>query len=419
MRKPWWTLAFILGITVLAALAIWPQDVWFLKGIRIHPGLDLQGGTQLVYELDIPQNSEIASEDATEGVRRVIENRINQLGVSEPIIQASRVGEIDSVIVELPGIQDINEAKSLIGTTAKLEFWRPIEEGETAPNPVLPDFTPSDLTGADLKRASVTFPQQGQGAATTPQVQMELSDSGREKFKGLTEKYLGQQIAIVLDGIPISAPTVQSVIPDGIAVITGQFTLEEAKALSIQLNAGALPVPVRLVEQRTIGATLGVESVQASLLAGLIGFILVGVFMIAYYRFLGVLATLALAIYALLTLALFELIPITLSLAGIAGFILSIGMAVDANILIFERMREELQAGKPRNLAIEEGFRRAWSSIFDSNASSLITAAILYYTTTGLVRGFALTLAIGVLVSMFTAITVTRTFLRFTSRGAA
>lgn len=416
MRRNWWTFLFIIVIAALAAMAAWPQDVWFVKNVRLHPGLDLQGGAQLVYELDTSEIDTGAVDDAIEGVRNVIENRINALGVAEPVIQASKVGDKDAVIVELPGIQDIDQAKALIGKTAELEFWRPIRDGEEATdNPFLPDFVPSDLGGADLQRAQVVFNQsggQGVGLPSQAQVQLQFNGEGKDKFKSLTEEFIGQQLAIVLDGVPVSAPVIQSVIPDGTAVISGDFDVDSAKQLAIQLNAGALPVPVQLTEERTIGPSLGEQSVQTSLIAGLLGLILVAVYMIGYYGFIGVLATLALAIYATISLAIFELIPITLTLAGIAGFILSIGMAVDANILIFERMKEERRLGKPINIAIEEGFRRAWSSIWDSNVSSLITAAILYYSATGLVRGFAVTLAIGILVSMFSAITITKTFLR-------
>lgn len=421
MKRPWPTLAAILILGFLAGMAVWPKDVWFMKNVDIHLGLDLQGGTQLVYSLDLATVPDNGRADSIEGVRAVIENRINALGVSEPVIQSSRVGETDAVIVELPGIKDVNEAKSLIGETAQLEFWKPALAGEVGPNPLMPGFVPSDLTGADLSKASVGFQNAGTGQAAianVPQVELQFNDSGRDKFKALTEQYLGQQIAIVLDDQPISAPTVQSVITDGSAIISGQFGLDEAKRLSIALNAGALPVPIQLIEERTIGATLGAQSIQKSLFAGAVGLLLIAIFMIAYYRLPGLLATIALLLYTLFSVAIFELIPITLTLAGLAGFILSIGMAVDANILIFERMREELKAGKPLNLAIDLGFKRAWSSIVDSNVSSLITAAILYYTATGLVRGFALTLAIGIAISMFTAITVTKTFLRLVLRPA-
>ncbi len=245
-----------------------------------------------------------------------------------------------------------------------------------------------------------------------PQVGIQFNAEGSEVFEDVTVRNLQKPVAIKLDDLIISTPTVQTVIKDGNAVITGEFTIEEAKNLTIQLNAGALPVPIELTEQRTIGPTLGSESVKKSLTAGLIGIFLVACFMIIYYRLPGLLATIALLIYAFIVLALFKLIPITLTLAGIAGFILSIGMAVDANILIFERTKEELFLKKPISNAIDNGFKRAWASIRDSNVSSLITCLILYFGTTGIVRGFAVTLGIGILISMFTAITVSRTFLK-------
>ncbi|MBI2263546.1 protein translocase subunit SecD, partial [Candidatus Berkelbacteria bacterium] len=260
---------------------------------------------------------------------------------------------------------------------------------------------------AQLKKANVTFDQNG-----NPEVAISFNKEGADKFKEITTRNLQKPVVIALDNEIVSAPTVQSAISDGNAVITGNFNIKEAKDLALQLNSGALPMPIKIAEQRRIGPTLGQESVKRSLVAGLVGILLVGLFMILYYRLPGLLATLALLFYGLFVLALFKLIPVTLTLAGVAGFILSIGMAVDANILIFERMKEELRAGKAKREAIEDGFRRAWSSIRDSNVSSLITCLILYYGTTGLVRGFAVTLALGILVSMFTAITVSRTFLR-------
>ncbi len=417
-KRSWWTFGFIILITIVAGLMVWPEDVWIFKGIQIHPGLDLKGGTQLVYELETDQVPEADRGSAIEGVREAITRRVDAFGVAEPVIQSTRVGETDAVIVELPGIDDVSAAKDLIGKTAKLEFWKPAPEGATdARETFFGLFASTDLTGADLTRSSVVFDQGPSGTGVgSPVVQLEFNSDGKEKFKSLTQEHVGQSIAVFLDDELITAPTVQTAITDGVAIITGDFSVDEAKALSIQLNAGALPVPVTLVEERTIGATLGVDSVQTSLIAGIVGLLLVGIFMTAYYRLAGLLATLALVIYTLITLTIFELIPVTLTLAGIAGFILSIGMAVDANVLIFERMKEETRAGKPINLAIEEGFRRAWPSIIDSNVSSLITATILYYTTTGLVRGFAVTLAIGILVSMFSAITVSRTFLRLSLR---
>ncbi len=406
-RNLWITLGIILIISVLAGLVDWPTGPnlelgKFYKEIKVHEGLDLQGGTHLVYELD---TSKVESKDvdtAAQSVVNVIDRRINALGVAEPVIQPAKLGDKQTVIVELPGISDVNEAINLIGKTAQLKFKELAGEGESQ------NFVDTNLTGANLRRAEVQFDQ----STGEPQVGIQFDSDGTKKFTDLTQKNLQKPLAIELDGEIISAPTVQTTIDNGEAVITGKFDIKEAKKLAIELNAGALPVPIKLVEQRNVGATLGSESVKKSLVAGLVGLVLVGLFMIVYYKIPGVVAVLALIIYTLIVLAIFKLIPITLTLAGIAGFILSVGMAVDANILIFERTKEELAQGRSAGLALEEGFKRAWSSIRDSNFSSLITCVILYYGTTGLVRGFAVTLAIGILVSMFTAITVSRTFMR-------
>ena len=401
-RNLWIFLLVILLVTAFAGLVDWPKGPKiFGKEINVHEGLDLQGGTHLVYELDTSKIDEKDITPASQSVINIIEQRINGLGVAEPTIQAAKIGSTQTVIIELPGITDVNEAINLIGKTAQLKF-KELSDGSQS------DFTDTSLTGANLKKAEVQFDQ----TSGEPQVSIQFDTDGTKLFADLTKKNLQKPLAIELDGEIVSAPVVQSEIDNGQAVINGKFSVEEAKKLAIQLNAGALPVPIKLVQQQNIGATLGSESVKKSLVAGLIGLILIAIFMIAYYKIPGLLAVLALTIYALVVLAIFKLIPVTLSLAGITGFILSVGMAVDANILIFERTKEELLLGKTNALALEEGFRRAWSSIRDSNISSLITALILYYFTTGLVRGFAVTLAIGIIVSMFTAITVSRTFLR-------
>lgn len=401
-RNLWIFLGIILLITVLAGLIDWPTGPSiFGKEIKIHEGLDLQGGTHLVYELDTSKINKNDVSTAQQAVINVIDKRVNGLGVSEPVIQAAKIGNTSTVIVELPGISDVNQAMDLIGKTAQLKFQ---EQDPNNPQ----GFADTELTGAHLKKATVQFDKN----TSEPQVAIQFDSEGTKIFSQLTQKNLQKPLAISLDNQIISAPVVQTAITDGQAVITGKFSVDEAKQLAIQLNAGALPVPIKLVQQQNIGATLGSESVKKSLVAGLVGLILVALFMIIYYKFPGFLAVLALTIYAIIVLALFKLIPVTLTLAGIAGFILSVGMAVDANILIFERTKEEIAAGRTIGLAFEEGFKRAWSSIRDSNISSLITAGILYYGTSGLVRGFAVTLAIGILVSMFTAITVSRTFLR-------
>ncbi|MGA2667170.1 MAG: protein translocase subunit SecD [Patescibacteria group bacterium] len=405
MRRNLWILfGIIIVIVILAGLVDWPTGPnisigSFQREIKVHEGLDLQGGVQLVYQLD---TSKINSKDvsaAAQSVINVIERRVNSLGVSEPVIQSAKIGSNQAVIVQLPGITNVNDAINLIGKTAQLKFQDQSSNSQ---------WQDTGLTGADLKSATVEFDKN----TGEPEVSIQFNGDGTKKFADITQRDLQKQVAIVLDNEIISAPTVQTAITDGQAVITGQFTISEARQLSIELNAGALPVPINLVQQTSVGATLGSDSVQKSLMAGIVGLFFVALFMILYYKVPGALATIALLIYALVVLALFKLIPVTLTLAGIAGFILSVGMAVDANILIFERTKEELAAGKTIGLAIEDGFKRAWSSIRDSNSSSLITAAILYYGTTGLIRGFAVTLALGIIISMFTAITVTRTFLR-------
>lgn len=411
-RNLWIIFGIILILTVLAGLVDWPTGPnisigSFNKDFKIHEGLDLQGGAHLVFQLD---TSGLANKDvstATQSVVNVIDRRVNGLGVSEPVIQGAKIGGNQAVIVELPGVTDVNEAINLIGKTAQLKF---LEENPAATSASNPQdlWKDTGLTGAHLKRADVQFDKN----TGEPEVAIQFDSEGTKLFAEITRNNLQKPVAIELDNEIISAPTVQSVIENGQAVITGKFSINEAKTLSIELNAGALPVPIKLVEQRTIGPTLGSESVQRSLMAGLIGLVLVALFMIIYYRVPGLLAVLALLIYTAVVLALFKLIPVTLTLAGIAGFILSVGMAVDANILIFERTKEELLTGKTTGLAIEEGFRRAWPSIRDSNFSSLLTCGILYYGTSGVVRGFAVTLALGIIVSMFTAIIVTRTFLR-------
>lgn len=417
MRKQIWiTFAIIIVIAILAGIIDWPSGPdlrtgkWY-KEIKVHEGLDLQGGTHLVYELDTSKLDEKDKDDAINSVVNVIDRRVNALGVSEPLVQGAKIGDKRSVIVELPGIQNVEEAVKLIGKTAQLTFWEStsIEApmGNQSSESSMIGWKETGLTGKDLKKAAVEFEQQG----GNPYISLEFNSDGTKKFAEITRRNLQKPVAIVLDNEVISAPTVQSEITEGQAIITGEFSIEEAKNLSKLLNAGALPVPIKVIEQRNIGPTLGIESVKASLVAGAVGLILIAIFMIAIYRLKGLLAVIALIIYTLIVLAIFKLIPVTLTLAGIAGFILSIGMAVDANILIFARMREETREEKPISTAISEGFKRAWPSIRDSNISSLITCTILYFCTTGLVRGFAVTLAIGILVSMFSAIIITKTFL--------
>jgi preprotein translocase subunit SecD len=323
--------------------------------------------------------------------------------------------------VELAGVKDVNKAINMIGETPLLEFKEEMTEEEK--DQVREQFKDSNISeeylaqflykstglgGKQLDRADVVFNPN----TYEPEVQLQFNDEGKKLFREITSRNVGKKVAIYLDGMPISIPVVNEPITDGRAVISGSFTIDEAKILVQRLNAGALPVPIKLISQQTVDASLGKDSVQKSIIAGIVGLIALSLFMIIYYRLQGILAVIALLIYSLIVLSLFKVIPVTLTLSGIAGFILSIGMAVDANVLIFERIKEELRKGKTISIAIEEGFARAWSSIFDSNISTIITCLILAYFGTSMIEGFAITLGIGVALSMFSAIFVTKTFLR-------
>jgi len=427
-----WRLLFTAILTLLALAVVWPRNPGelipgadFLPGSpgvnlqlgnyrfqREGPtlGLDLQGGTHLVLQADMSKAPGQDQQQVLRGVIQVLERRVNAYGVAEPLIQAQ--GN-DRVIIELPGVKDIEEAKRLIGRTAQLDFRErdpATGQWKVALAPGL-DGQEKELTGKYFRpNAQVVFdPRSNQ-----PQVSFEFDDEGSQLFETLTRRLIGQPLGIFLDNEVISAPTVQAVISRN-GVITG-LRIQEARTLAIQLNAGAVPVPISIIEERTVDATLGSDSVRKSVTAGAISFVVVGLFMIMAYRLPGVVATVALAIYSILTLAVFILVPITLTLAGIAGFILSVGMAVDANILIFERMREELRWGKGLRAAVEAGFDRAWSSVFDANVTTLITCGLLYWFGqqfgASVIQGFALTLAIGVAISLFSSVFTTRALLR-------
>lgn len=388
------------------------------KDLSYKLGLDLQGGTQLTYRVDMKGIKKEAQQDAFESARDIIERRINYLGVSEPSIQTIKLANEYRIIVDLPGMSNVSQAIDLIGATAQLTFW---EGGKEKPsktpgsdiflytlsraigaNPV-----PTQLTGKDLQKATVVFDR----TTGKPQVQIQFSGIGAKYFDEITKRNLGKPVAIALDNQVISAPIVQTEIANGTAVISGEFTSDIAKNLAIALNAGALPAPLHVIAQSSVGPSLGIDSLHKSMFAAIIGFMSIIFFMTYIYRKEGVIACVALAMYTVITLFIYKLIPVTLTLAGIAGFILSIGMAVDANILIFERMKEELRRGKPRDIAMKNGFSRAWTSIRDSNITSIITCVILFYFGSGIVRGFALTLFLGIVVSMFSAITITRNLL--------
>jgi len=460
-RRPYLMLAIIL---VLVSLALWVdlssqisivnpfnQQTIIDRNVTTRLGLDLRGGLQTLLEADLPASTTVSADDL-KVARQILENRSNALGVSEVVMQ---VAPPRRIVAEFPGISNPDEVVASLQKTGLLEF---VDMGTTRLNPgtvivtdfgaastetatsttsVTSTFEPTTtaaatavatatttatapetapivyhtvMTGTALNTVTVTQSQTGQY-----QIAFTLKSDSKQLFSDFTGTHLKQILAIVLDKKIISSPSIDAQISDGSGVITGSFTATEANNLAIQLRYGSLPIPIKVVESRTVGPTLGQESVQRSLFAGLIGLAIVVLFMAFYYRLPGVLADLALIVYALVTLMLFKLIPIVLTLPGIAGFILSIGMAVDANILIFERLKEEIRAGRTLRQAIDLGWSRAWPSIRDSNFSTLITCAILFWFGNAfgasLVKGFSLTLALGVIVSLFTAITVTRTFL--------
>ena len=385
----------------------------YIKIFKFVEGLDLAGGTSITLSADMKNIPSSERDTALSAAKTVISNRVNLLGVSEPTIQTAQVGNDYRLIVDLPGVGN-QEALSVIGTTAQLSFWE--IGGSSTSASLLPigmvqtlgdRVKKTDLTGKELKTATVVYdPNTG-----APQVSLVFDSVGAKKFADITSANVKKPVAIVLDNQVIEAPIVQQPILDGNAVISGNFTTDTANSLAIELQAGVLPVPMHVLSEQTISATLGQNSLGESLFAGIVGFLIVGLFMVFLYKKSGFLATLALIIYTITSLAIFKIIPITITLSGIAGFILSVGMAVDANILIFERTSEETRKGRNKDQALSLGFSRAWPSIRDSNISTLITCFILFKFGEGIVRGFAFTLAIGVIVSMFSAIFVTRTLL--------
>ncbi|MBI2053792.1 MAG: protein translocase subunit SecD [Candidatus Staskawiczbacteria bacterium] len=449
-----------IGVLVLAfAAGIFAYPVYYNKGVDFlnqkfswslphfldKPfvlGLDLQGGVELVYQADLSSVEDKSG--AMAGLRDVIERRVNMFGVSEPVVQ---IHGQDRLVVELPGIKDVESAIKMIGETPYLEFLEQRSEEET--NQILekikevegktleelnnvkdwqlalqnPYFKPTELTGKYLVRANVVFDQ----STYKPEIQLQFNSEGEKIFEDVTQRNIEKPIAIFLDGASIIdttndgnidsqdlyAPIVQDKISGGKAVITGNIDIKTANDIARRLNSGALPVKIGSpISQEKIGPTLGTVSLQKSFMAGIYGFLAVVLFMIIFYRLPGLLASIALLIYIAVTVSLFKLIPVTLTLAGIGGFILSIGMAVDANILIFARMKEEIKQGKSLPLSIKEGFLRAWPSIRDSNFNSLIVCAILFTFATSFVKGFALTLSLGIIVSLFSAIFITRIFLQ-------
>ncbi|MCC7436803.1 protein translocase subunit SecD [Candidatus Nomurabacteria bacterium] len=383
-------------------------------------GLDLSGGTHLLYSADISKLSPSQVDDSMNALRDVIERRINLFGVGEPIVQ-EQTGSFGSggehrLSIELPGVTDISEAIAMIGQTPFLEFrvqsdgpqQVSIDENGNAVLNADGNFVPTDLTGKYLKSSQLSFNQ----TTGEPIINLNFNDEGAKLFEKITKENIGKTVAIYLDGQVISAPVVREAISGGQAQISGSFTPKEARELVGRLNSGALPVPISLISTETIGATLGEQAVNAGVNAALIGFLAIVLFLLVWYRLPGLVSVVALGIYIAITLALYKLIPVTLSTAGIAGFIISIGIAVDANILIFERFKEERKNGRGVSDALEAGFDRAWLSIRDANTASIITAVILFWFGSSLIKGFALTFGLGVIISLFSAIVITRLFLR-------
>ncbi len=419
-------ITFILLVTLISGFISYPGSriKFNFGGINIDKkfdtslGLDLKGGSRLTFEADLSKIEQSKKENALNSLRNIIEKRVNLFGVSESNVILSEFEGKNRVLVELPGITDPKEATALIGQTAQLVFAELKEtknEKEATPSSQL---SPTNLTGADLKSADTVFDKN----TGKPAVSIEFTEEGSKKFEEITGNNVGKPLAIILDNEIVSAPVVNEKIIGGTAQISGSFSLEDAEKLEVQLNAGALPIPVKLVEEKTVGATLGTSSIEKSIKAGLVGIIFVSLFMVLIYGKYGLIADVALIVFGLITMAIYKLVPVTLTLPGIAGFLLSVGMAVDSNILIFERLKEEIKT-KPFKDALEVSFGRAWDSIRDANIATLVTAFILanpldwsFLHISGPVRGFAITLALGIGVSLFTGIFVSRNLLRFLIR---
>lgn len=394
-----------------------PGSTTDLGQISLRQGLDIQGGTQVTLEADMSQIPEAERALALDSTREVLRRRVDLFGVAEPRLRTTVFQDNYRIIVELPGLDQPAAALQLIGQTAQLQFWESDVQPDATMSAVayLDTFRPTELSGEQLDRAQVQFdPTTG-----APVVALQFNTEGSQLFAEITQRNIGKPVGIYLDNQPVTLPVVNEAIYGGQAVIQGQFDVASAETLAAQLNAGSLPVPISVVEQNTIGPTLGQASLQASVRAGLIGIFLVAVFMILLYRSAGFLAVLGLIAYGILTITVYKLIPVTLTLPGIAGLLLSIGMAVDANILTFERIKEELRAGKSQREAVRLGFGRAWNSIKDANLATLAITFILFnplnwsiLNTSGPVRGFAVTLALGIFISLFTGVFYSRLLLQ-------
>jgi len=405
-------IALIVGL--LLAYFVWSTEANPFSSYRFKLGLDLAGGTELVYKADMSQTSSGEQSDALGALQGVIERRVNLFGVAEPLVQTEEASSLsgtteDRLIVDLPGVTDINAAVAALGQTPTLEFRlaEPVKVGTTTGT----SFVATGLTGRYLASAALQFGSGATAGLATPQVLLNFNSDGAKLFEKITSENVGKTLAIFLDGQPISTPTIQEAIPGGQATISGHFTATEARDLVRNLNFGALPVPITLESSSAVGPTLGAEAISAGVIAGIIGFAIVALFMIAWYRLPGVIASVALAEYLAFMLAVIKVMPVTLTASGIAGLIISVGMAVDANVLIFERTKEELREGKPPREAVHIGFSRAWPAIRDGHLTMIISGVILFWLGTSIVQGFALVFVLGVLASFISAVSLSRVFL--------
>ncbi len=406
------SIALVVGF--LLAYFVWATQANPESSFRFKLGLDLAGGTELVYKADMSETPVGARADALSALQGVIERRVNLFGVAEPIVQTERASTLsgiteDRLIVALPGVTDIKAAVAALGETPTLEFK--LVETQTVGTTTGFFYLSTGLTGRYVESASLAFGSGATAGLVAPQVLLNFNSDGAKLFEKITKENVGKQLAIFLDGIPISEPVIQEAIPGGTATISGSFTAAQARDLVRNLNFGALPVPIELQSSSAIGPTLGAAAISAGVVAGIVGFALVALFMIAWYRLPGMIAAIALVEYVVFMLAVIKVIPVTLTASGIAALIITLGMAVDANVLIFERTKEELRAGKNPREAVHIGFSRAWTAIRDGHLTMIISGVILFWLGTGVVQGFALVFVLGVLVSFISAVSVSRVFL--------
>ena len=404
----------VLVVGFLLTYFVWTTEANPVSAYRFKLGLDLAGGTELVYKADMSQTAPGERSDALGALQGVIERRVNLFGVAEPLVQTEEASALsgtteDRLIVDLPGVTDIKAAVAALGETPTLEFR--LASTETVGTTTEATFLPTGLTGRYLTGASLQFGSGATAGLAAPQIVLNFDSEGAKLFEKITTEHVGEMLAIFLDGQPISTPVIQEPIPGGQATISGSFTATEARDLVRNLNFGALPVPIELQSSSAVGPTLGAAAISAGVVAGIIGFTIVALFMITWYRLPGVIAAVALAEYLAFMLSVIKVIPVTLTASGIAGLIISVGMAVDANVLIFERTKEELREGKSPREAVHIGFSRAWPAIRDGHLTMIISGAILFWLGTSIVQGFALVFVLGVLASFISAVSLSRVFL--------